>query len=110
MSPRTQKIEALRARLQQLEAAEKAAEARARAAASKQARADDTRRKILVGAFILDQLQLNEVRALEMRGTAFGVWLTRATDRALFGMASLPADGATAAPVGGTPPLPAEAR
>lgn len=110
MSPRAQKIEALKARLQQLEAAQKAAEARARAAANKQARADDTRRKILLGAFVLDHLQIAELAALQLRGAAFGAWLTRPADRALFGLSALPPDGAAATPAGGTHQLPDGAR
>lgn len=110
MTSRTQKIEALRIKLQQLEAAEKAAEARSRAAANKQVRTDDTRRKILLGAFVLERIELAEMRAFEVRGAAFGAWLTRPSDRGLFGLSALPPDGAAATPAGGTHQLPDGAR
>jgi len=99
-TPRVQKIEALRARLAALQAAEQAAAARARAAASKVARAQDTRRRVLVGAFMLDGLGAT-VAQLSVQGRRFDAWLTRADDRALFGLAPLAAaTPATALPPG----------
>lgn len=95
---RAEKIAALRARLQQLEAAEKAATARARAVAAGRARAEDTRRKVLAGAFVIDQLTLAEVAALELRGVRLSAWLTRPADRALFGLACEAVGTASAVP------------
>jgi hypothetical protein len=85
-TPRTKKIEDLRARLSQLEAAEKAAAARVRAAASKTSRRDDTRRKILLGSFLLDQLKLTDASVLKIGGVSFASWLTRPTDLSLFAL------------------------
>jgi len=95
---RSQKIEALRARLAALQAAEQAAAARARAAASKSARANDARRKILVGAFVLEGLGLGGVARLSVDGRHFPDWL-RPADRALFDLPPLPPP-ATAPPPG----------
>lgn len=96
MNNRIQKIESLRVRLQQLEAAEKAADARARAAANARTRAEDTRRKVLIGAFVLDQLTPAGAAAFQLRGASFDAWLKRADDRALFGLTAS-AEGAAAA-------------
>jgi hypothetical protein len=82
---RTKKIEDLRVKLAQLEAAEKAAAARVRAAASKTARGEDTRRKILIGAFMLERLALADVAGLKIGGVSFSHWLTRPSDLSLFG-------------------------
>lgn len=98
VSTHAQKIEALRVRLASLEAKAKAAEARARSAAAKRHRADDLRRKILLGAFLLDRLQLDGVRALQVGGLHFSSWLSRDGDRELFGLALLAEGAAGAAP------------
>lgn len=101
-TPRAKTIEALRARLAALQAQEQAAAARARAAASKANRAQETRRKILLGAFLLDQLGgASGVAGLSVQGKRFDAYLTRPDDRSLFSLPPLsPASPATPAPPG----------
>jgi len=80
-------IAALEAKLKQAKARKQQLEARKRALESKKSRADDTRRKILVGAAILAKVDRDEwprSRLLEMMGQT----LTRPDDRALFGLDS----------------------
>lgn len=98
MTSRAVRIQTLRERLQQLEAAEKQAEQRARVTAAKRQRQTDTRRKILLGAYVLDRLGAEQVAALEIRGQRFSAWLTRTDDRALFDLAPLVEGAASAAP------------
>jgi len=78
-------------RLKQLKALKQKKDARERAAAAKRERANDTRRKILAGAFVLEQLQKNGIGAalFTCEGRRFSDWLTRADDRTLF---NLPTD------------------
>lgn len=97
---RAKQIEALQARLARLQAEQRAAEARARAAASRATRALDTRRKVLAGAFLLDQLGMDGVALLSVQGRHFGAWLTRADDRALFNLPPATPSPATPAPPG----------
>ena len=99
-SARERKIATLRARLLQLEEAQKAAAARARASASKRSRAQDTRRKILAGAFVLERLGSVEAASqlALLGGPALIEWL-RPADRALF----LPASADVAASSAGSP-------
>ena len=76
-------IATLEAKLKQARAKKQQLEARKRAVESKRQRADDTRRKILVGAAILAKVDRGEwpkARLLEMMGQT----LTRPDDRALF--------------------------
>lgn len=80
-------IAALEAKLKQAKARKQQLEARKRALESKKSRADDTRRKILVGAAILAKVDRDEwprSRLLEMMAQT----LTRPDDRALFGLDS----------------------
>lgn len=66
-----------RAKAQRLEAAEREKMEKAR-------RADDTRRKVLLGAYTMQFMP-------EVANSAeFATWLTRPTDRALFGLQPLP--------------------
>ena len=77
------KIAALEAKLKQAKAAKQQIEARKRAADSKLKRAQDTRRKILVGATILAKVERGEWpqdKLLAMLDAA----LTRDDDRKLF--------------------------
>lgn len=97
---REQQIKALQQRLAKLQAEQRTAEARARASASKVSRAQNTRRKILVGAFILDGLGLQDVLEVTLDKQRFADWLTRPDDRALFGLASPISTPATALPFG----------
>lgn len=66
-----------RARAQRLEAIEREKMEKAR-------RADDTRRKVLLGAYTM-QFMPDVANSVE-----FAAWLTRPTDRALFGLQPLP--------------------
>lgn len=65
--------------------------ARARAAQEKSLKKIDDRRKVLVGAFVLDQLQsIESAAAFKVGSKSLDEWLTRPTERALFGLAPLP--------------------
>lgn len=66
-----------RARAQRLEAIEREKMEKAR-------RADDTRRKVLLGAYVM-HAQPDVANSVE-----FAAWLTRPNDRALFGLQPLP--------------------
>lgn len=76
-------IETLKVRLEQLKTRQARVEARKSALASRRARKDDTRRKILAGAILLAK-----VEAGEFDSTTFKRWLdkalTKTDDRALF--------------------------
>lgn len=84
-----ERIETLEQTLQQLKVRQARAEARKRALLSRRARKDDTRRKILAGAIVLAK-----VAAGEFEEKRFRQWLdqglTRADDRALFGLPASP--------------------
>ncbi len=87
-------IEALEKRLKQEKARKRLIDTRKRKIESKKKRVSDTRRKILVGAAILAQVERGrwpEDELLAMLDAA----LTRTDDRALFGLEPLPP---TAAP------------
>jgi len=76
-------IETLKKKLQEAKARKAKIEARQRATESKKKRAEDTRRKILVGAAILARVESGKWpkdRLMEMMGEV----LTRSDDRALF--------------------------
>lgn len=78
-------IAALEAKLKQAKAKKQQIEARRRAADAKRKRSEDTRRKILVGAAILAKVERGEWpkdKLLAMMDAT----LTRADDRALFGL------------------------
>ena len=64
------RIETLKERLKQLETRKARAEARKRALASRRARKDDTRRKILAGAILLTRVERGELSEAE-----FHAWL-----------------------------------
>ncbi len=74
------KKDQLTARIQVLEAAEKTRE-----------RKEDVRRKILLGAYVLERLKLGDNRAEVMHSELDG-YLTRNADRALFGLSPLVQD------------------
>ena len=96
-TPRQQKILELEKKLTELKARQRAEEARQRATQSKVERARDTRRKILVGAFVLDQLGSAGAVQLAIQGRSFSGWLNRNDDRALFDLppsSSAPESGA----------------
>jgi len=80
-----QRVKDLEEKLKQAKTLKQKIEARAKAAENKQNRADDTRRKILVGAAILAKVERGEWpkdKMLEMMNKH----LVRADDRNLFGL------------------------
>src|ERR1700721_4096367 len=78
-------ISALQERLKQLKLRQRRLDARKRAIEVQRERKAETRRKILVGGIVLDKLRQGEIDGEQFRG-----WLeqalTRADDRALFGL------------------------
>ncbi len=80
----TTKIEQLRQRKAKIELAIARETMRAKSAQRK----EDDRRKILVGAFVIEQLAASDENAttLQMGGKRFAEWLTRESDRVLFGL------------------------
>lgn len=79
-------------KLKQARALKQKQEALKRATLAKAERAAETRRKVLVGAFILEQLERNGTGAalLTYEGGRFADWLTRPHDRELFGLTGQP--------------------
>ena len=78
-----ERISTMEQRLKQLKARQQRAEARKRILDSKKKRQADTRRKILVGAIILAQVERGEYSERELR-ELLDRWLDRDDDRALF--------------------------
>ena len=88
------RIADLEKRLKQAKALKQQQVAREKAAERKRQRSDDTRRKILVGAVILAKVESGEwpkERLRELMDQA----LTRADDRALFGLLPVPSEAGT---------------
>ena len=93
------RIKAQEQKLKQLKAQKQQIEARKRSAAAKITRQQDTRRKVLAGAMILEMMERDEnTRQRFMQ--RFDSYLTRPDDRALFGLpekaVTAPAAGAGA--------------
>jgi hypothetical protein len=82
----SQKIDQLSQKLNQLKAQKLQADALERARAAAANRKAETRRKILVGAFVLDQLGSDGVSQLKIQGRRLEEWLTKSDDRMLFGL------------------------
>lgn len=83
-----ERIESLQTKLNQAKEKHRMIEARKRATDQKKKRADETRRKILVGASVLGKVERNEwpkEKFLAMMDAE----LTRTDDRALFGLPAL---------------------
>jgi predicted RNase H-like nuclease (RuvC/YqgF family) len=78
-------IENQKKRLEQLKARKQQIEARLRSEEKKRARKEDTRRKILAGAFLLEMLG-DEVLDFEVKGKTLKAFLIRSDDKALFGL------------------------
>ena len=94
MTPLQERIAKLELKLQQEKAKQAQIEAKQRAMAKKKNHADDTRRKILIGAIVLNKVTNGdwpESKFINM----VNAHLTRDDDRALFGLAPLPKDQAT---------------
>ena len=84
-SPLDAKLEEKRVKLEQLKARQQLIENRQRYVAAKQARREDTRRKILIGAVILAKIERKEFDEKKLRAMLDEA-LTRKDDRALFGL------------------------
>ena len=82
-------MESHKKKLEQLKAKKLAILARERAAEKKMTRSSDTRKKILIGAFILNRLSTSEIASMEVDGATMSDYLTRDDDRALFGLSPL---------------------
>ena len=72
-------------KLAQLKARKQAIESRAKAAESKKNRAEDTRRKILIGAMVLEQWKNNSESEAKTK-QALDKFLTKESDRQLFNL------------------------
>lgn len=101
MTSKTEKIKILEIKLAAMKAQAARDQMAAKARASKAARALATRRKILLGAFVLDRLD-GDPGQLKIKGLSLLDWLTRAEDRALF--LTPPNGSATGVADPGTPP------
>jgi hypothetical protein len=80
-----ERIQSLEAKLKQLKVQQQRKEARARTTAAKRARGEELRRKILAGAVLLSKVEAGEFEEAVLRAW-MSVALTRAEDRALFGL------------------------
>jgi hypothetical protein len=84
MSPKLdERIDTLQTKLRQLKARQVRLEARKRTLASRRARKDDTRRKILAGAILLEKVEQGVIDPATFTGWLDDA-LMRADDRALF--------------------------
>jgi hypothetical protein len=79
------RLEAKRLKLEQLKVRQRRLENRIRYLASRQARRDETRRKILIGAVILAKIERGEFDEKKLRAILDSA-LTRKDDRELFGL------------------------
>lgn len=77
-----QQIAKQQERLKQLKAQKQAVIARQKAKVTKQQRTDDTRRKILIGAYMQDMVKTNEQAKILMNDLP--QWLKEDRDRKLF--------------------------
>lgn len=82
-------ITALETKLKQAKAKKQQIEARKRAVEVKAKRSQETRKKILLGAFLMDRMEKNPDYAAKAK-PGIDAFLKRDDDRALFGMAPLP--------------------
>jgi hypothetical protein len=85
MAALDERIKAQEEKLKQLKALKQKQEAQKRAAEAKRTRAEDTRRKVLVGAMMLDHMDKNEATKTSVMAK-LDAFLTRDDDRALFGL------------------------
>lgn len=82
-----QQIEKQQERLKQLIAKKQAVESRQKAKEKKQARADDTRKKILLGSFLQKKMQDEQYKQNIL--DELNQYLTENRDRLLFGLAEI---------------------
>lgn len=98
-APRQKRIDELQQRLVRLRAEQRAAEQRARAFASKAARAKHTRKMVLIGSTMQAMIRCGEWADAELL-IILDRYLERADDRELFGLPPLAfATTATASPL-----------
>lgn len=97
MATKEERLKALEQKQAQIKAQIQALKARD----TTQERKDDTRRKVLLGGFVLAQLKKagKEAHALSLAGVSFNDSLKADRDRALFGLAPL-ADPVALSPAG----------
>ena len=79
------KIEAQLEKLKQLKAQKQAIEARERTKKKEQERQDDTRRKILLGSYLIKKMNANEANKEKILAE-LNEYLTEDRDRQLFGL------------------------
>ena len=79
------KIEAQLEKLKQLKAQKQAIEARERTKKKEQERNDDTRRKILLGSYLIKKMNANEANKEKILAE-LNEYLTEDRDRQLFGL------------------------
>ena len=82
-----ERIAALEEKLKQLKVRQQRKEARERSIATRRTRAQELRRKILVGAVVLAKVEANEFDEAVLKHWLDGT-LTREDDRKLFGLAA----------------------
>ena len=87
-----ERAEALAKQAQQAKAKAQRLEAQARAKQAGAERAKDTKRKVLLGAYVLAQARAQgwELAALNIGQQPLAEYLTREEDRALFGLPPIP--------------------
>jgi large subunit ribosomal protein L7/L12 len=85
MAALDERIKAQEDKLKQLKALKQKQEAQKRAAEAKRTRTQDTRRKVLVGAMMLEHMEKNEATKTNIL-TKLDAFLTRDDDRTLFGL------------------------
>lgn len=78
-----QRVTELEEKLKQAKALKQKAEATIKTAEAKRNRANDTRRKVLIGALILEEMEKHEATRASII-SRLTVFLTRPSDRALF--------------------------
>jgi hypothetical protein len=83
------RIATLEERLRELKARQHRSVARQRTVASRRERKEDTRRKILAGAWVLNQVELGALSRETLQG-GLDCFLTRLDDRALFDLSCAP--------------------
>ena len=86
------KIEAQLEKLKQLKAQKQAIEARERAKQKEQDRKDDTRRKILLGSYLIKKMESNEANKQKILAD-LNEYLTEDRDRKLFSLSTEQAEG-----------------
>lgn len=98
-------IEALQLKLKQAKALKLKIEAQRKAVEKKKARSLDTRRKILLGAFVLEQCKKNGIGfdLVTYQNARLDDFLTRPDDRAVFDLPAAPIAPATVTSSATTP-------